>query len=284
MNDKAIAQNRPEWITAIAAAEAKFAAIAAADGNIVTYQREAMFAMQLISSKDALQKCEPRSIRNAVVNIASVGLTLNPAMKLAYLIPRNGECCLDISYIGLVKIATDSGSVLAVKAEVVCANDSFVYCGPFSMPDHSFDPFANSESRGEVIGAYAVAKLSAGFMTETLSRQEIDKIRSMSKAKSGPWFDWFEEMVKKSVIKRGSKMWPRTERLSQAETILNEHEGLIDSAITATSDATKEATANTAEALKERLGKAKPAEAKTPVTPEEEKAATKAAFDTDTAA
>lgn len=34
-------------------------------------------------------------------------------------------------------------------------------------------------------------------------------------------------MAKKSAIKRASKMWPRTERLSAAESILNEHEGAV---------------------------------------------------------
>jgi recombination protein RecT len=219
------------WKQAIAAAEKKFNEIAMADGNVVNYQREAMFAMQIIGSKEILQNCDHTSIRNAVVNVASVGLTLNPAMKLAYLVPRDGLCCLDISYIGLTKIATDSGSVQAVKAEPVYTHDKFSYNGPFAMPTHTFDPFASRDSRGEVIGAYVLAKLATGMMVETLSREEIDKIRSMSKAKSGPWFQWFDEMVKKSAIKRASKMWPRTERLSQAEAVLNEHEGLADAEI-----------------------------------------------------
>lgn len=219
--------SRNAFAVIVAEAEEQFIQIAASDGNTVNYQKEASFALQSIEKSEYLQKCKPSSIRNAVVNVASVGLSLNPAMKLAYLVPRDGLCCLDISYIGLTKIATDTGSVKAVKAEVVRANDDFEYMGPFDRPLHKFDPFATSAQRGDVRGAYTMARLANGeTLVETLSMEEIDKIRAKSKAKSGPWFDWFEEMVKKSVIKRAYKMWPTTERLSKAVEVLNEHEGL----------------------------------------------------------
>ena len=214
------------WALAIASAERKFTEIAVADGNLVNYQREAMFALQTVAKSDFLQKCSTESLRNSVINVAAVGLTINPAMKLAYLVPRKGVACLDISYIGLVKIATDSGGVLAVAAVLVRANDRFSYNGPFEAPTHVFDPFESEEKRGNIIGVYTIAKLASGVtQIDAISREEIDKIRSMSQAKSGPWFDWFEEMVKKASIKRASKLWPRTERLAQAEAILNEHQG-----------------------------------------------------------
>ena len=220
------------WAQALKDAEQQFNDIATPDGNIVRYQREATFAMQRIGADSLLQKCEFASIRNALINVASVGLTLNPAMKLAYLVPRNDKksgttlCCLDISYIGLVKIATDSGGVRAVSATIVRRNDPFVFRGAFEKPDHAYDPFATTEARGAIIGVYSTALLPNGVVQiDTLSMEEIEKIRSMSKAATGPWHDWFEEMVKKSVIKRASKLWPRTERLSKAEEILNEHQG-----------------------------------------------------------
>ncbi len=219
------------WEQAIAQAERKFTEIAVPDGNLVTFQREAMFAMQRIGADATMQKCEFTSIRNALINVAAVGLTLNPAMKLAYLVPRNDRdrgmlCCLDISYIGLVKIATDSGGVRAVAATIVRKNDPFVFRGAFEKPDHAYDPFATAAQRGEVIGVYSTALLPNGTtQIDAIGMEEIAKIRSMSKAKSGPWFDWEEEMIKKTVLKRASKLWPRTERLSAAEQILNEHQG-----------------------------------------------------------
>src|SRR4051812_28850001 len=67
------------WDRVIAKAEPKFTEIAALDGNLVTFKREAMFAHQIITAGEYLQKCTPDSIFNAIVNVASVGLSLSPA-------------------------------------------------------------------------------------------------------------------------------------------------------------------------------------------------------------
>jgi|GEM_PF-3225477 len=217
---------KTNWEVIIASTELEFCEIASIDGNLVSFQKESRFALQIISGNEYFDNVPTSSVRSAIINVASIGLTLNPAMKLAYLVPRKGVACLDISYIGLVKIATDSGSVSAVKAEIVREKDGFKYNGPFVAPTHDFDPFATAESRGPIKGCYSMALLPNGTtVVDTLSNEEITKIRSMSKAKTGPWFDWEEEMIKKSVIKRGSKLWPRSERLAMAEKILNEHEG-----------------------------------------------------------
>lgn len=215
------------WEQAIVASERKFTEIASASGNLVAYQREAMFAFQMIGKKSDLQKCQPASIKNAIINVASVGLSLNPATALAYLVPRKDEACLDISYRGLLKIATDSGSVKYAKPEIVRSLDLFEYNGPFSAPTHKFNPFAKEDERGQVIGVYCIAVLHDGVMVETMSMEEVNKVKASSKAGSnGPWVSWPEEMIKKTIIKRAYKMWPRTERLATAISVLNAHEGL----------------------------------------------------------
>ena len=70
-----------------------------------------------------------------------------------------------------------------------------------------------------------------------MDASEVYKIRECSKAykdKKGNvransvWVVWFEEMVKKSLVKRASKMWPKSDRLREAADILNRHEGLED--------------------------------------------------------
>ena len=113
MNDTNIAP----WLQAIATAKTKFNQIGGMD-----YDRESMFAMQSIVKNDYILDVamkNPQSVRNAVINIAAVGLSLYPATKNAYLVPRDGEICLDISYMGLIKIATDTGSILWAKADIV---------------------------------------------------------------------------------------------------------------------------------------------------------------------
>lgn len=221
----------PLWKLAIRDAKEQFISVAEENGNLVNYNQEAYFASNVFEGNDYIQKSKYQTIVNAIVNIATIGLTINPAMKLAYLIPRSEKgvikTCLDISYMGLVKLATDSGSVLQVASVLVREKDNFTWKGPFDLPLHNCNPFLTESERGLVVGVYTAARLASGhFQVDAMSHEEIAKIRKLSKSEKGPWIDWPDEMTKKTGTKRASKMWPRTPRLAAAEAILNEHEGI----------------------------------------------------------
>lgn len=197
----------------------------------ISFEREAGFAIQVLTSNDYAMKIAKEnrtSVINAVTNVAAIGLSLNPAKKQAYLVPRDGKICLDVSYIGLVELAIQSGSVRWVKAEIVRLGDGFRLVGFDKPPEHSFNPF--SRERGEPVGAYVVAKTADGdYLTDVMSTDEINAIRDRStawkawveKKRSCPWVTDWTEMAKKTVVKRASKMWPKTERLDSAIHHLN---------------------------------------------------------------
>lgn len=215
---------------AIQAAKAKFAGMAV---GRLQYDIEAVFATQQLMRTDyAMQIANknPASVHLAMLNLASTGLTLNPANSYAYLVPRDGAIVLDISYKGLIKIATDCGSVLWAKADVVYEHDKFIYHGPTKLPEHTGDIFGD---RGEPIGAYCVAKTVDGsILTEVLTSADLAAIRAHSdlykKKGTGPWIEFWTEMAKKAAIKRASKTWPysqRQELLLNAIEIANRAEG-----------------------------------------------------------
>jgi recombination protein RecT len=225
--------NIAPWTRAIGKAEPRFNEIAEADGNLVLFKREAMFAHQVISSSSYLQKCSPESIFNAIVNVASVGITLSPAEKLAYLVPRYHKesrqtlCCLDISYRGLKHIAESTGAIQTAVAELVRENDTWKWHDKLTKPTHDYDPMAPASHRGDVRGAYCIAVLPSGVLqVEPMSLEELEKVESVSQAKNGPWKDWWEEMAKKSVVRRASKMWPHNRRIAEATAVLDQHQGL----------------------------------------------------------
>ena len=188
----------------------------------ITFQREAEFAMQVMQGNDYLIKCavqNPQSVIDAVTNIAAIGISLNPAKKHAYLVPRKGKICLDISYMGLMDLAIQSGSIRWAQAVLVHAADRFTIIGVDKPPVHERDPFA--KDRGDIIGVYVVAKTADGdYLTETMTRDEIDGIMNRSESvKAGnttPWKTDYGEMAKKTVVKRAQKYWPKTERLEAA--------------------------------------------------------------------
>lgn len=225
-----------KWERAIEASRGRFDTIA--DKALVNYDRESLFAMQhLIKSDYAMKVAEgnPKSVILAMANVAATGLSLNPAYGLAYLVPRDGAIKLDISYKGLLQIATDSGSIMWGRADVVREADDFEYCGPAAAPIHKAKVFA--KDRGEIVGAYVIAKTNTGdILCGIMTRDELDTVRSKSDAwirakpgqSRGPWESFPEEMCKKAVIKRDQKTWPRTDqhkRLAEAVEIANEAEG-----------------------------------------------------------
>jgi len=223
---------RAPWQNALATSRDKFEEINARN-KFVNYDTEAMFALQAITKNDYLMKIannNPASLRNAVINIAAIGLSLNPATKYAYLVPRDNQACLDISYIGLIKLATDTGSIMWARAELVHEKDVFIYHGATEKPEFNApDPF----DRGAIKGVYCVAKTKEGdYLSGIMSIDEINAImqRSMTgKNGKGPWATDFGEMAKKTIIKRESKTWPKTDksaRFDEAIEVINQHDGI----------------------------------------------------------
>jgi recombination protein RecT len=222
----------------ITAVEPSFEELAEIHGA-VNFKAEASFALQSLKQNNYLLKVaeqNPFSLQDAVLNVAAIGLTLNPAHNYAYLVPRSGKVCLDISYRGFIQLACDSGAIKWVQAELVRENDDFLYKGVGIRPEHNMRPFGD---RGKIVGAYAVAKTEdSEFLTTPMSIDEIYEIRDRTetwkkfkegKIQSSPWSTDEGEMIKKTVIKRAYKTWPKNdklERLSKAVDVVNLQEGI----------------------------------------------------------
>jgi recombination protein RecT len=196
-------------------------------GNALNFEREAGFAVQVITGNEFATKIamsNRQSVINAVTNVAAIGISLNPAKRQAYLVPRDGRICLDISYMGLLDLAIQSGSIMWGQAELVHESDRFELQGFDKPPVHNRNPFATD--RGSLVGAYVVVKTRDGdYLTTAMAIKDIFDIRDRSQSwksgQRGPWKTDEGEMVKKTVIKRAYKLWPKTERLDQAIHYLN---------------------------------------------------------------
>ena len=185
----------------------------------MNFNREAGFAIQILTNNPYLMKCDANSVKDSIVNVALTGITLNPALKYAYLVPRKVKgdlkCILDISYMGMIKILTDAGAVKNVDAGVIYSNDKYDFR---RGSDPYFKHMPALANRGDKVGAYAIAFLrDGGFQFEILGREEIEKIRATSESykneegrKYSPWETWEDEMWKKSALKRLFKLLPKT--------------------------------------------------------------------------
>ncbi|ELY4332871.1 recombinase RecT [Cronobacter dublinensis] len=200
----------------------------------INFKRESEFAMQIFANNDYLAKtamANTTSTRSAIMNVAAIGITLNPAQKLAYLVPRKGAICLDISYMGLMHIAQQSGAIKWCQSAIVRKNDQFRREGLDKPPVHIYSEFDTKEQRGEVVGAYVVVKTDDGdYLTHTMRIEDIYSIRDRSEAwkkyktdnsKKCPWVTDEEQMMLKTVVKQAAKYWPRREQLDAAIDYVN---------------------------------------------------------------
>ena len=191
-------------------------------------KQELSFAVQHINKSAQLGKCTPESRLQSVLNIANIGLSLNPASKEAYLIPRwnntlkQMECVLEPSYIGLVKLLTDSKSITSIACQIVYEGDAFeIDLANNQNPVKHVPQFGNPDKK--IKGVYAIATLHDGSrQVELMDVSEINKIRDRSetykayvegKIKSCTWVSDYAEMCRKTVIKRIYKYLPRTDRM-----------------------------------------------------------------------
>lgn len=199
----------------------------------ISFEREANFAMQVLFANDYAMSValkNRQSVIDAVTNIAAIGISLNPAKKQAYLVPRDGRICLDISYMGLMDLAMEGGSIRWAQCQIVHEKDSFALNGLDKQPTHSFNPFG--KDRGPVVGVYCTVKTSDGdYLTHCMQIEDVYAIRERSSAwikkKSGPWKTDEAEMIRKTCVKQAYKYWPKTDRLEAAIHHVNvEGEGI----------------------------------------------------------
>lgn len=196
-----------EWQNAIKLSYPKFQAI-----NPEKAKTELGFALQIFQNNAMLQKCEPTTIINAVVNVARTSITLNPVLRLAYLVPRGNKCVLDFSYMGMVALLKDNGCIKYIDAHIVYGDEDFDFNIAENKITHkpNYSVTEQEHNSRTIIGCYTRAVLPCNdIVYEFMPYWEIEKVKKSStnaNSKYSAWVTWKDEMIKKTVIKRHFKM------------------------------------------------------------------------------
>ncbi|MGB1012794.1 MAG: recombinase RecT [Nannocystaceae bacterium] len=172
-------------------------------------------AATVFARSEKLQRCTRLSVIGALMDCAELGLVPGSATGHAYLVPYGRECTLIPGYKGLVELAHRSGIVSSLYAETVREGEIFeVHAGTDPRIIHG----PHIDSVEPVRLYYAVAKFKdGGHQFECISRAEVEKIRAGSKSKGSPaWSEWFDEMGKKTAIRRLCKVLPLSTDLHRA--------------------------------------------------------------------
>lgn len=192
-------------------------AFLSAGGTEQQFNREVNFAIQAMMNTPYLVECAtsyPEHFVEAIKNVALTGLTLNPELRLAYLVPYKRKVKFQSSYMGKVEILIRAGVVKFIEAQLVYSNDKFdVIKGTESTIMHRPDYF--NKDRGEIVGGYWVAILPNGLKQfDVMPISRVEEIKQRSEAfKSGkdcPWITDYAEMVKKTIINWAFKSLPKS--------------------------------------------------------------------------
>ncbi len=192
----------------------------------LTTERMTRIALTELRKTPKLQECEPMSFIAAIMQASQLGLEPG-VLGSCYLIPFfNGktgktECNFIPGYRGFLDLARRSGQIVSLTAHTVYENDEFIY--EYGLEEKLIHkPTMND--KGVLIAVYSVAKLKdGGHQFEVMSKKEVDDIRKQSKSgNSGPWVTHYDEMAKKTVLRKLFKWLPCSVEMQKA-IVLDEH-------------------------------------------------------------
>ena len=182
--------------------------------TVITPERFTRMVLSALSTNPTLGKCTPKSFLAAMMAAAQLGLEPNTPLGQAYLIPYNNKGTMEVQfqlgYKGLIDLAYRSGEVQIVQAHIVYENDRFEF-------EYGLDPklvHVPAESdRGDPIKVYAMFRTkSGGSGFDVMSIEEVRNHAAKYSKSYGtsytPWKTNFDEMAKKTVLKRVLKYAP----------------------------------------------------------------------------
>lgn len=197
--------------------------------NNMSAERMARIAMTAVSNTPKLLECDQISFVAALMQSSQLGLEPNTGLGQAYLIPYGNKVQFQISYKGLIELATRSGQYKAIYAHEVYANDEFKYSYGLNK-DLVHVP--SQQPEGEPIGYYAVYHLkNGGYDFVYWTRERIDQhakkfSMAVQKGYTSPWSTNYDSMAKKTVLKEVLKYAPKSIELQKTveadETIKQE--------------------------------------------------------------
>lgn len=125
---------------------------------------------------------------------------------------------------GILKKVRNSGELLSISAYVAYSNDEFSYeLGDEEKICHR----PALDERGKPRLVYAIAKTKdGGIYREIMTVADIEKVRAVSRSKEdGPWVVWWDEMARKTVLRRLCKRLPMS---SDLDDLIRRDDSLYD--------------------------------------------------------
>lgn len=181
-------------------------------------------AMTAIQNNPDLLKCDRRSLFNSFMRAAQDGLLPDGREGAVVAYGKIAQWLPMVA--GILKKIRNSGEVSTIVARVVYGGDKYRNWID-DEGEHIEYEAAEAQDRNVIRRVFAMAKLKDGSIeVEPMSAADVEKVRAVSRAKNnGPWVSWWEEMAKKTAIRRLSKRLPIS---SDLDDLIRRDDGIYD--------------------------------------------------------
>lgn len=166
---------------------------------------------EIKSNKQLRAAIQANPIKFAIYLKNLITLGVDISQKQAYFLPYGNEITSVLDYKTLMALIKKHTNVKSIDAQLVYENEVF-HVEQGKVEEHRQNPFASKDEKGALVGAYSIFTLDDGSKDYYfVSLEEVNKVKKYSKSansKFSPWNNWFDEMVKKTVIRKGMKFYP----------------------------------------------------------------------------
>lgn len=204
-------------------------------------------AMTMVQKNPRLLECTPQSLLGALMECAQLGLEPDSILGHAYFVPFRvkrrmpdgssrwvDEVTMIPGYKGLIKLVRNSGQLSTIVSQVVYKQDEYdVMEGTDPKIVHKRteegpgmgDDAERPDPTADVRAFYSIVRLKdGGLQFINMWKWEVNRIRNRSqsykayleKGFSTPWVTDYEEMGKKTTIRRICKLLPMSVEVQRA--------------------------------------------------------------------
>ena len=181
-----------------------------------------------VSASDALKECTPQSIMRSAARAASLGLSCDPALGQAHLVPYKNEATLIPGWRGIRDMAYRTGQVAKINVGYLAEGQEWVENQLTGDAHIEGNPKNNNP-----VGWFAYMKTFSGrehslYMTvDEIQKHKEKYAQGYDRARSA-WNTEFHKMAKKTVLNQLLKQWAPLDPTGAVVANLDYASGAID--------------------------------------------------------
>lgn len=184
--------------------------------------------LDLYEGEATLQKCDPQKVAMECLKAASLNLPIVKSLGFAYVVPYGSTPTFIIGYKGMIQLFLRSGQCKVLNADAVYEGERIQgnrITGAMNI--------VGEKKSDKVIGYFAYFQLVNGY--EHFLYMTVEELKAYGKKYSkaynnGPWQTNFEEMAKKTLLRRIMKYAPMETQMQVQKAEKMEAESLENAA------------------------------------------------------